>query len=47
MKTLFQLNAEQNQRDVCPLGVSVRVVRRGGYVRVIYVLFGKISTHHR
>ncbi|SMP11704.1 hypothetical protein SAMN06265347_1241, partial [Halobellus salinus] len=25
----------------------VRAVRRGGYVRVIYVLFGKISTQHR
>ena len=46
-ETLFELNAVQNQRDLYPLGVPVRAVRRGGYIRVINVLSGKVSTHPR
>jgi len=44
-KTLFEFDAVQGQRDLYPLGVPVCAVRRGEYVRVINMLFGKVSTH--
>jgi hypothetical protein len=28
-----------------PLGGPVRAIRRGGYVRLINLLFGKVSAH--
>jgi hypothetical protein len=43
--TLFKLDAEQNQCDLRPLGGPVRAIRRGGYVRLINLLFGKVSAH--
>lgn len=46
-ETLFQFDAEQNQCDLCSLGVPVRAIRRGGYTRIVDVLFGKVSTHPR
>ena len=44
-ETLLQFDTVQNQRDLYPLGVPVRAIRRGGYVRIVYVLFGKVPTH--
>ncbi len=44
-ETLFELDAVQNQRDLYPLGLPDRAVRSGGYVRVVNLLFGKVSTH--
>ena len=46
-ETLFELDLVQNLRNLYPLGVPVRAVRRGGYVRIVNVLFGKISAHPR
>jgi hypothetical protein len=43
-ETLLEFDAEENQRDLHPLGVPVRAVRRGGYVRVVSMPFDKIST---
>ena len=43
-ETLLQFDAEQNQRDLYLFSVPVRAIRRGGYVWLVNVLFGKAST---
>jgi hypothetical protein len=44
-ETLLKFDTVQDQRDLYPLGVPIRAARRGGHVRIISVLFGKVSTH--
>jgi len=44
-ETLLQFIAEQNQYNLRSLCVPVCAIRRGGYVGIVNVLFGKVSTH--
>ena len=44
-EALFEFDGVQNQRDLHPLGVPARAVRRDGYVRLVNALFGDFPTH--